>query len=287
MKKSLFDRFRQLAYQHAGISLADGKETLVEARVAKRVRALSLGSTEEYLEVLLHDETGEELIRFLDAISTNFTSFFREPVHFELLANELRRWMDEGQTRFRIWSAASSTGEEPYSIAITLLETAGGKALDAKILATDISTRVLAEASRGRYASARVEPLTAQQRRRWLAPVVDAGAPESAYEVSPELRELVVFKRLNLSLGRTPMQGPMDAIFVRNVMMYFDQPVRQALIREVERLLRDGGLLMIGHAESLTGLSTGLRQLRPSVFRKEAGKRGSLRSPRRSVEDTP
>lgn len=277
MKKALFDRFRKIAYANAGIHLKDGKETLVDARVAKRLRALGLSSPEEYLDLLEGDSTGDELIRFLDAISTNFTSFFREPDHFELLGEELRRWMADGQRKFRIWSAASSTGEEPYTIAMVVAEATSGQPVDSLILATDISTQVLAHATRGVYDASRLGPLTPARRNRFFTKLDGPAGAEPQYEASQELRKLLVFKRLNLSVTPMPMRGPLDVVFVRNVMMYFDNTVRQALISEVERLLRVDGLLLIGHAESLGGIRTSLTQLRPSVFRKTGAGRETAR----------
>lgn len=256
-----------MAYEHAGIHIKDGKETLVDARVAKRMRALGLQSAQEYLDLLLNDSTGEELVQFLDAISTNFTSFFREREHFDVMATLLKDWAAAGQRKFRIWSAASSSGEEPYSIAITAREALPAYA-DIKILATDISTHVLAHATKGVYDAARLEPLTGGQRSRYFIKLEDKQAKSIEYEARAELKSLLVFKRLNLSATKMPMNGPLDIIFVRNVMMYFDNAVRTSLIQEVERLLRPGGLLLIGHAESLGGIRNGLEPVRPSIFRK-------------------
>jgi chemotaxis protein methyltransferase CheR len=270
MKREIFDRFRRIAYEHAGIHLKEGKESLVDARVAKRLRALGLSTPEQYLDLLERDESGDELVQFLDAISTNFTSFFREQEHFELLGAQIKRWLDDGQRKFRIWSAASSTGEEPYSIAITVAEATAGVPVDARILATDISTRVLAHASRGVYELSRLGPLSPARRGRFFVHVDGPKGAEPYYQVIPEIRRLVLFKRLNLSARAMPMHGPLDVVFVRNVMMYFDTAVRQSLIWEVERLLRVDGLLLIGHAESLSGLKTSLTQVKPSVFRKAA-----------------
>ncbi|MHB8079293.1 MAG: CheR family methyltransferase [Candidatus Krumholzibacteriia bacterium] len=271
MNQQLFRQFADIAYARAGIRLNDGKESLVSARIAKRIRALGLGSDREYLEFLQADESGEELVQFLDVISTNFTFFLREPDHFDLLAAHLRACVDEGRRELTIWSAASSTGEEPYSLAITALEALEGSGARVRILATDISTRVLATAGRGVYDAARLEKLSRAQRAKYFERLQTPDGEES-YVVRPEVRKLLVFQRLNLARPPFPMKGPFDAIFCRNVMIYFDAPVRQGLVREFERLLGPGDPLMIGHSESLTGLQTRLLTIQPSVYRRTVAK---------------
>jgi chemotaxis protein methyltransferase CheR len=270
MKPAVFKRFCDIAYDKAGISLKDGKETLVGARIGKRLRALGLGSPEEYLSYLESDDSGEEIVAFLDAISTNFTSFMREPDHFAHLGRFYRGAIAAGQRRFRLWSAACSSGEEPYTVALVLseIERELGVSPDAKILATDISTKVLSRASAGVYDSERVEPLSMQQRKQYFEDLDRADEPR-AFRVRPVLRERIVFKRLNLAFPPFPMSGPLDVVFCRNVMIYFDNKVRQALVGDIERLLRPGGLLLIGHSETLTGLSTSLRVMKPSVYLKQ------------------
>lgn len=266
---ALFHRFRDVAYRHAGITLKDGKETLVEARIAARIRALELGSAEAYVERLERDHAGEEIVHFLDVISTNFTSFFREPDHFALLTEEARRWRDEGRSRLRVWCAASSTGEEPYTLLMVLGEVLGGEALgselDWRLLATDISTRVLAFAQAGVYPAERLDAVPAQLRGRFFE---RRGA--DAYAVRPTWRPHVGFARLNLARPPYPLHGPLDAIFCRNVMIYFDDRVRQGFLDEAERLLAPGGLLYVGHAETLNGLRTRFKLVRPAVYRKPA-----------------
>ncbi len=265
MQPRLFKRFAQLAHDKAGIALRPGKEALVSARVAKRQRALAIDSAERYLEFLESDQTGEELIRFLDVISTHFTSFFREPDHFALLRQEFEHRLAANQRRFRIWSAASSTGEEPYSMAMTLLDARGGADhVDLKILATDISVQSLEEARAGVYPEARIEPVPRQQRQRYLRRKEGSA---DGWQISDPVRKLVTFNRLNLASPPYPMRGPFDVVFCRNVLIYFDHPTRQRLVAEIERLMAPGGLLCIGHTETLNGIRSGLKLLRPSVFR--------------------
>ena len=262
MDQALFQRFRDLAYRQAGIDLRDGKESLVSARVAKRLRALGIASEREYLERLESDEKGEELVQFLDVISTNFTSFFRENDHFDLIAELVAGWMREGQRRFRFWSAASSTGEEPYSLAMVLAETFGDRSIDWRILATDISTSVLAQARAGAYPAHVAERVPARLRTRWMV------ESQGIHHVRPELKERLTFARLNLASPPFPLQGPLDLVLCRNVMIYFDRQIRQRLVGQLERLLKPGGYLITGHSETLNGLETSLSMRRPSIYQK-------------------
>jgi chemotaxis protein methyltransferase CheR len=276
MDTALFQRFQRLAYQNAGIDLKPGKETLVAARVAKRQRSLGLPDEREYLRYLEEDETGEEILHFLDAISTNFTSFFREKEHFDWLAAELKRLLEAGQRRIRIWCAAAATGEEPYSLAITAREALGAAAgVDLKILATDISTRALHAARTGIYDGERLQPLTRGQLAAHFEPVPDDEGPASSarHSARPELRSILVFKRLNLATPPFPMSGPIDVVFCRNVMMYFDRVVRERLIHEVERLLKPDGFLIIGLAETLHGIRTELGAVSPSIYGRQQARR--------------
>lgn len=263
MEQAVFRQFTQLIYEKSGITLRPGKEALVSARVGKRMRALGLQSHADYLDCVTGDETGEEIVHLLDAISTNLTSFFREPDHFDHLTNAFRSWIDEGQTRIRIWSAASSTGEEPYSIAMTIHE-AMNRPVDVKILATDICTRVLRTCRQGHYAPERVKNVPPALRNRYF--INHGSRKDPIFEVAPSLKEMIVFQRLNLSKPPFPMKGPLDAVFCRNVMIYFDNEVRSRLLREIHRLLKPGGLLMVGHSESLIGLKTEFTPVSASVY---------------------
>jgi len=267
MDRRIFKAFRDLVYDRSGIALRNGKESLVSARVGKRLRALGLSEPREYLKRLREDESGEEIVQLLDVISTNVTNFFREADHFDFLAERLREWHDTGQRKFRIWSAASSTGEEPYTIAMTMLDTLPEKEPDAKIMATDISTRVLRQCMQGVYREDKVEPIPRAMRARYFEKHKDSD--QVTYSARDILRQHVTFRRLNLSKPPFPMKGPLDVVFCRNVMIYFDNTVRAGLLQEIHRLLKPGGFLMVGHSESLTGMMCRMKSVRPSIYVKE------------------
>lgn len=264
LKPREFARFRDIVYDACGIALGEGKESLVSARIGKRMRQLGLEEFGTYLDLLKADGDGEEMIHMLDAISTNTTSFFREYEHFDFITEQVSRWRAEGQTRFRFWSAASSSGEEPYSLAMTLAECGQGPGSDTRILATDISTRILDAAQAGTYSPNKLDGIPRAYLGRWFEPAPEA--PSLAVRAS--LKSMISFRRLNLSQPPFPMKGPFDIILVRNVMIYFDGPTREALVRECHRMLRPGGFLLVGHAESLNGLNTGFACLRPSIYGK-------------------
>jgi chemotaxis protein methyltransferase CheR len=267
MRPTVFRALRDLAYQQAGISLGEEKLALVSARVGKRVRALSLGDEEDYLRYLQDDRSGGELVEFLDVISTNFTSFFREPPHFEWLKRHLTARLEAGQRQFRLWCAASSSGEEPYTLALVLSELFEGRGVEWKLLSTDISTKVLGMAKAGRYTRLQLKAVPRAQLDRYFVRTGEQHRGEDVFEVGAELKRPLTFARLNLARPPYPMKGPFDAIFCRNVMIYFDAPVRQGLTREMERLARPGALVVVGHAETLSGLETRLELLSPSVYR--------------------
>jgi chemotaxis protein methyltransferase CheR len=260
-----FEQFRRLAYEKFGLDLRNGKETLVSARLGKKIRELNFRSFQEYYHHVLEDRTGEALIALIDALTTNHTSFFREPAHFEFLRQTILPGLRE-RDRIAIWSAACSTGEEPYSIAFGLLEELGEAALaKIRILATDISTRVLANAQRGAYPTERFDGIPAHQLRRYL--LRGEQRFKDWYRVKPEVRAVVEFRRLNL-VERFSHLGPFPVIFCRNVMIYFDKPTQQDLVKRLAGCLEPGGYLLIGHAESLNGVDHPLRYVRPAIYRK-------------------
>jgi chemotaxis protein methyltransferase CheR len=269
LKPKDYQEFRSLVYEQSGITLGDGKESLVSSRIGKRMRALGLSDFGTYLGRLKEKGGQEEMVHMLDAISTNVTSFFRESIHFDHLRERIKEWRGRGQKRFRFWSAACSSGEEPYTLAMTLCDMGIASDCDVRILATDLSSRVLAAAKEGAYPSARMQGLPDGFASAYFS--AERGDDGPVYRAKENLKRLIAFSRLNLAFPPFPMQGPMDAIFVRNVMIYFDDDVRRRLLAECARILKPGGLLMVGHAESITGLLDGFRCLRPSIYEKQGG----------------
>lgn len=266
-----FQFLRKFVLEHCGISLGDHKRELVQGRLRRRLRTLGLQQFRSYCDLLRRDPQGE-LGELASAISTNVTSFFREAHHYDLLASELLpRWLDQKRRegdRLRIWSAGCSTGEEPYALAMVLaeaLEKHGTSGIDAKILATDLSPRALDAARSGIYALDRLAGISDEFRRRWM--LRGSGEYEGLASVQPRLRELVSIQPLNL-LHVWPMKGPFDAIFCRNVVIYFDQPTKQQLFRRFAQLLPTGGYLFLGHSESLHGINDEFELVGRTVYRK-------------------
>jgi chemotaxis protein methyltransferase CheR len=264
MHQETFETFRKIVYDKSGINISANKIALVTARVGKRMRELGMSEDTEYLKLVLDDEKGEEVVQLLDVISTNVTSFFREESHFSFIAEAFPKWLAKGQRRFRFWSAASSTGEEPYSLAMTLLERQSCTNVDMKILATDLSTRVLAKCKAGCYAEPKTAAIPEHLLKRFFEKAPDK--KPGTLQAKKELKDIITFSRLNLSTPPFPMSGPFDAIFCRNVMIYFDNTVRQKLLVECNRLLKPDGFLFVGHAESLAGLLSGFKAVAPSIY---------------------
>ncbi|MDT8398495.1 MAG: CheR family methyltransferase [Pseudomonadales bacterium] len=243
-----FDCVRKLIYQHAGIALAPGKQEMVYNRLARRLRARGLLRFTDYLKIL---EAGDadEWEAFINSLTTNLTSFFREAHHFPVLAEHAQRCWRERRQPLKLWCCAASTGEEPYSMAITLLEAFPSSPPPISILATDVDTHVLAKGQHGIYANERVEKLSAERLRRFF--LKGSGANNGAVKVRPELQALVTFKRLNLLDPRWAIEGPFDAIMCRNIMIYFDKETQRRILEKFVPLLRPDGLLFSGHSESL------------------------------------
>lgn len=240
-----FERVRALIHQRAGISLAPSKHEMVYSRLARRLRARGLRRFSDYL-VLLESNDAPEWEAFINSLTTNLTAFFRESHHFPLLAEHARRRGQAGRAPFSVWCCAASTGEEPYSIAMTLAEAGAG--MTAAVLATDVDTSVLAHGQAGVYRADRVARIPAEQLRRHF--LKGAGAEDGAVKVRDELRSMITFRRLNLLDRVWPAQGPFDAIFCRNVMIYFDKPTQRRILERFVPLLREDGLLFAGHSES-------------------------------------
>ncbi len=267
MDRATYQAFTRLIYETSGITLGDNKKVLLESRIAKRLRELGLEDAKSYLVHLQEQGGRDELLHLLDAVSTNHTAFNREPKHFAILIDHMRRWVAAGQTRFRLWSAACSSGEEPYNMAMVILD-AFGPRLDVKILATDISTTALTKAHEGVYPESRLEPLGRAMVLKYFERHGENRNGERLYKVKPQLADMVSVKRLNLASPPYPMSGPMDVVFCRNVMIYFDEAIKQGLVSEIERLLKPGGLLCIGYSETLMGLRYDLERLGDSAYLK-------------------
>ncbi len=259
---AVFAAVRTLVHQRAGIAIAESKAALVSARLSQRLRALGLSDARDYLKRLSGPGAEDELVLLLDVISTNTTSFFREEAALTAVADLIRQRLAAGQKRVRVWCAASSTGEEPYSLAMLFDDAAQGRAVDLALLATDISTRVLERCRAGIY-PAECRTRIPVSFHRYLLP-----HGEGTIQIDPRLRAMITFNRLNLNQQPFPMKGPFDAILCRNVMIYFDQEVRTRLVTRLEELLTPGGLLAIGAAESLSGLPHRLTTVRPAVYRR-------------------
>ena len=244
-----FARIRRLIHQHAGISLSDQKREMVYSRVTRRLRATGLDSFDAYLSHL-NNCGPEEWQAFTNSLTTNLTAFFREGHHFPMLAEHVGR---QQHGPIRIWSAAASTGEEPYSLAMTMAELFGTWTPPVHILASDIDTNVLNQAVSGDYAIERVDKMEASRRKRFF--LCGAGTNEGRVKVRQELRDMVSFRHINLLDGDWQVDGPFDAIFCRNVMIYFDRPTQARILERFVPLLRPDGLLFAGHSESLFHVS--------------------------------
>lgn len=265
MDSRTFRGICDLIYEKSGIRITEKKEALVLNRMGKRMRALGMEKHRDYLEMVRRDDNVEELNNLLDVVSTNVTHFFRESKHFEFLGQTATQWMSSGRRKLRFWCAASSSGEEPYSIAFTLCEASAGFDCDIRILATDICRRVLEQGKAGVYPKKKVGDVPAKMRSTYFTARTQGG--ETEYEVRPEVKRMVRFARLNLSEPPFPMAGPFDMIFIRNVMIYFDNEMRSRVLREAYRLLAPGGFLIVGHAESLAGLlNSDFKKVHTSIY---------------------
>jgi chemotaxis protein methyltransferase CheR len=240
-----FERVRKLIYQHAGISLSPVKQDMVYSRLARRLRATGKSSFAEYLDAL-EKNGGDEWERFVNSLTTNLTSFFREPHHFPIFAEHLRKI---GAKRpIRVWCSAASTGEEPYSIAITVMETFGSNASHVTIMASDLDTNVLAAAQKGVYPIERVEKLSPERLRKFF--LRGTGAQEGYVSIRPELKKMIEFQRINLLDANYSVKGPLDVIFCRNVMIYFDKPTQYKILSRFAPMMQSDGLMFAGHSES-------------------------------------
>ncbi len=256
-----FERVRKLIYQHAGISLSPVKQDMVYSRLARRLRATGKNTFGEYLD-MLEKGGADEWERFVNSLTTNLTSFFREPHHFPIFAEHLQKI---GSKRpIRIWCSAASTGEEPYSIAITVLETFGANASHVSIFASDLDTNVLATAQKGVYSLDRVEKLSPERLKRFF--LKGTGTQEGYVSVRPELKRLIEFQRVNLLEPNWPIRGPLDINFCRNVMIYFDKPTQYKILSRFAPLMQPDGLMLAGHSESFLHAADLFKSMGKTVY---------------------
>ena len=262
-----YTRLRTLLQRHAGIALADNKKPLVCGRLQRRVTQLGLGNVDRYLQHIDQPEHGDERDLAIDLLTTNETYFWREPAHFELLADAAHEAQAAGRV-LRVWSAACSSGEEPYSIAMVLQQLVdGGLRLRWELHASDLSERMLARCARGHYPLERARQLPQTLLRRYC--LRGTGAQEGTLLVQPALRERVCFHRINL-IEPLPDLGNFDVIFLRNVLIYFDPPTKRQVVGALRRQLRAGGLFCVGMAESLGATMPGLSPYAPGAYRATA-----------------
>lgn len=259
-----FKKVSHIIYSLCGICLKEGKEALVRARLMKRLRALGMENFDVYLKFIESDKGIQELSFMVDAITTNKTSFFREPAHFNYLRDKILPGLNSRRLRF--WTAACSSGEEPFSLAILLKENIPDIDFkDVKILATDISTRMLERAHRAVYDEETLQEIPPQLLQKYFTRVQNESY--RTYQVRNNIREMVRVARLNL-MDTWPMKGLFNVIFCRNVMIYFDRSTQQKLINRFWNFLEQGGYLFVGHSEGLSAISHKFHYVRPAIYRK-------------------
>jgi chemotaxis protein methyltransferase CheR len=264
-----FERVRALIYKRAGIALADSKHEMVYSRLARRLRAVGMTSFATYLDTLESDQGSGEWEAFTNALTTNLTSFFREAHHFPILAEHAKK----AKEPLEIWCSASSTGEEPYSIAMTLCEAFGTLTPPAHVIATDIDTNVLHTGANGVYPIERLDRMSPERAKRFF--LRGKGAQEGMVRVRPELRQMVTFKQLNLLSADWPVSGPFDAIFCRNVMIYFDKPTQGKILNRFAPLMKRDALLFAGHSENFLYVSNAFKLRGKTVYELDHSGAGS------------
>jgi chemotaxis protein methyltransferase CheR len=259
-----FERVRGLIYQRAGISLADSKQEMVYSRLARRLRATGIVSFVTYLDALEAGRMDAEWESFTNALTTNLTSFFREAHHFPLLAEHGLQQRPTSGAPMTVWCSAASTGEEPYSIAMTLCEAFNTLTPPVQIIATDIDTNVLATGAAGVYSIDRLDKMAPERAKRFF--LRGKGAQEGLVRVRPELRQLISFKPLNLLADTWPLKNPFDVIFCRNVMIYFDKDTQRKILARFVPLMKPDALLFAGHSENFLYVSDALRLRGKTVY---------------------
>ncbi len=269
-----FNRFRHLIYESCGINLTSAKKTMLTARLKKRIRDLNLSSFGHYFTYVSNEKNrSEELVRMIDVVSTNKTDFFREPKHFNFMFNETLPHLIEAGIwkagrKLNVWSAGCSTGEEPYTLAMILAEyVLNSPSLDFNILASDISTRVLDIATKGIYPESVTEPVPSAMKHRYL--MRGKGSQKSFLRVVPEIRNKILFQRINLNdRSDFSIKTKMDIIFCRNVIIYFDRNTQIKLFERFYDQLLPGGFLFIGHSETLHGINDNFCPVAGSTYKK-------------------
>ncbi len=269
LTKEEFHLISSLVYEKFGINLGEQKRTLVIERLQKELRQGGFSSFKEYYDHVMQDTTGQALLTMIDRISTNHTFFFREKAHFDLLTAEvlpktLQKLPGAGQN-LRFWSAGCSSGEEPYSLAMTISEFLGPRInnLTPSILATDISVTALAKASRGVYTESETAQMSSDLKNRYFMRLEDG-----MWAVKQSLKKMILFRRLNLMRRAYPFKNKFHVIFCRNVMIYFDAPTRQALLERFYACLEPEGYLFLGHSESMGRSSSLFKYIKPAVYQK-------------------
>jgi chemotaxis protein methyltransferase CheR len=255
-----FSKVRAMIHRRAGIALGEQKRQMVYSRLSRRLRELRLPEFSSYLELLESRQDGDEWQSFINSLTTNLTSFFREAHHFPVLAEHVRK----AREPVTIWCSAASTGEEPYSIAITLIEALGDKANAARVISTDIDTAVLAKAQAGVFTSEQVKALSPERLRRFFNK--GTGSNAGKVRIRPEVAQLVKFSRLNLLDPSWSVKEPVDAIFCRNVMIYFDKPTQKKVLDRFAPLLKTNGLLFAGHSENASLVNQTFKPLGQTVY---------------------
>lgn len=274
MSPADFKKLSTFIYNEYGIKMPEVKKTMLQSRLHKRLRDLNMVSYKDYIEYLFSKEGQQtEVIHMIDMVSTNKTDFFREPVHFDFLHSTALPELLEGPhptKLIKIWSAGCSSGEEPYTIAISLSEYAlksPGTPFDYSIIATDILSRVLKQAIDGIYKEQRIEMLPLNLKKRYLLKSKDRSNP--TVRIVPELRKKINFQRLNFMDNHYPVSETFDIIFCRNVLIYFDRETQESVINKLCTKLKQNGIFFLGHSESITNFNVPLIQLKPTIFRKK------------------
>ncbi len=266
MNNDVFEKFRSLIHAEAGINLTPDKKSLLMNRIGKRLRELQINNEQEYLNIIETDADGDELIKLIDAVSTNVTYFYREESHFVKLAEIFDEYKKQGKKDLKLWCAASSSGEEPYTLGMVAEESFNSREGVCKILATDISTRVLNHAVKACYMEKQLEKLPKVYKNKYFN--FSKSDSDYPWEVKENIRSNVIFKKLNLAKFPYPLKGGLDIIFCRNVMIYFDLALRRKIIAECSRLLNKDGYLFLSHSENLLGIDHNFKSCGVSVFKK-------------------